>query len=226
MTPASPGSYGTANLYGSTGMSSPVSTDSLGTASDPATGTHAGVSETNPGGAASGAAGTGLREAGGENLDPITGEPGAHPVGTGVGALGAGAVGAAVGGAVGGPVGAPVGAVVGAIVGAVGGGLAGKGIAESINPTEEDAYWQGHFRNASYFQNDYEYSDYAPAYKTGYEGYGKYAESGRDYTAVEPELQRDYEQAKGGSRLEWEKAKSATRDAWERLKAKASDATK
>ncbi|NJL23055.1 MAG: hypothetical protein HC895_23115, partial [Leptolyngbyaceae cyanobacterium SM1_3_5] len=35
------------------------------------------------------------------NPDPITGEPGAHPVGTGIGAAGAGAAGAAIGGVVG-----------------------------------------------------------------------------------------------------------------------------
>ena len=163
---------------------------------------------------------------GDENLDPITGEPGSHPVGTGVGAFGGGAAGAAIGGAIGGPIGAPVGAVIGGIVGAVGGGLAGKGVAESINPTEENAYWQANHQSAPYFENDYEYSDYAPAYKTGYEGYGRYAESGRDYNEVEPELKQDYEQAKGSSRLEWEKAKSATRDAWERLKGKASSENK
>ncbi|MGZ8901027.1 MAG: glycine zipper family protein, partial [Limisphaerales bacterium] len=39
------------------------------------------------------------------NRDPITGAPGAHPVGTGVGATGGGAAGAAIGAAVGGPVG-------------------------------------------------------------------------------------------------------------------------
>ena len=70
------------------------------------------------------------------NHDPVTGEPGAHPVGTGVGAATGGTVGAVIGGAVGGP----VGAMVGAAVGGLAGGLAGKGVAESVNPTEEDAY--------------------------------------------------------------------------------------
>ncbi len=41
------------------------------------------------------------------NADPITGEPGAHPVGTGLGAVGGAATGATVG-ALGGPVGAVV----------------------------------------------------------------------------------------------------------------------
>ena len=113
--------------------------------------------------------------------------------------------------------------MIGTIVGAVGGGLAGKGIAESINPTEEADYWQTNYRNTSYFQNDYEYSDYEPAYKTGYEGFRQHAATGRRFDEMEPDLQRHYEQSKGGSRLEWEKAKAATRDAWERAKAKASN---
>ena len=51
------------------------------------------------------------------NRDPITGAPGSHPVGTGLGAAGGGAAGAAIGTAVGGPVGAVVGAAAGAVVG-------------------------------------------------------------------------------------------------------------
>lgn len=51
------------------------------------------------------------------NRDPISGEPGSHPLGTGVGAAGAGTVGTVIGGVVGGPIGAVVGAVVGSVVG-------------------------------------------------------------------------------------------------------------
>ena len=42
------------------------------------------------------------------NADPITGEHGSHPIGTGVGTAGLGITGAAIGAAVGGPVGAAV----------------------------------------------------------------------------------------------------------------------
>ena len=62
--------------------------------------------------------------------DPITGEPGAHPVGVGVGALGAGAAGAAIG-----SIGGPIGMLIGAAIGAVAGGLAGKEVAT----TSEDS---------------------------------------------------------------------------------------
>src|SRR4051794_27931240 len=70
------------------------------------------------------------------NADPISGEPGAHPVGAGVGAAAAGAAAGAAGGAMAGP----AGVVVGAVIGGVAGGLAGKEVAESIDPTTEDAY--------------------------------------------------------------------------------------
>lgn len=68
------------------------------------------------------------------NRDPISGEPGAHPVGTGIGAAGAGTIGTVVGGVIGGP----LGAVVGSVIGSVAGGLAGKGAVEKANPTVED----------------------------------------------------------------------------------------
>lgn len=148
-----------------------------------------------------------------ENRDPISGEPGAHPVGTGIGAAGAGATGAAIGGAVGGP----VGAVVGAVIGSVAGGLAGKSVAESINPTEEDDYWRQNYTSQSYAESALPYEEYAPAYRTGYEGYGRYYEAGKTYDEVEPHLQRDYETNRGRSSLGWEKAKHATRDAWNKV---------
>ena len=56
--------------------------------------------------------------------DPITGEPGAHPVGVGVGALSAGVAGAAIG-----AIGGPIGVLVGAAIGAIAGGLAGHEVA-------------------------------------------------------------------------------------------------
>src|SRR6476469_6042010 len=99
------------------------------------------------------------------NLDPLSGETGAHPVATGIGAASAGAAGAAIGGAVGGP----VGAVVGAVVGAFGGGLAGKGVGEAIDPTVADAYWQSNYSSRPYVDTRATYDDYQPAYRTGYE---------------------------------------------------------
>ncbi|NES97400.1 MAG: hypothetical protein F6K32_19700 [Desertifilum sp. SIO1I2] len=147
------------------------------------------------------------------NPDPISGEPGSHPVGTGVGAAGLGAVGAALGGVIAGP----VGAVVGAAGGAVAGGLMGKGIAESVDPTVEDAYWRENYVTRRYYNSAYDYNDYQPAYRMGFEGYAKYANTGRSYDEFEPELQRDYETRYPDARLRWPEARYASRDAWDRV---------
>jgi hypothetical protein len=146
------------------------------------------------------------------NPDPITGEPGAHPVGTGVGAAGGAAAGAVLGSVAG-----PVGTVIGGAVGAVAGGLAGKGAAESVNPTAEDSYWRENYSKSPSYKKDYTYDDYAPAYRTGYTGWERARASGQSFDAYEPTLRSDYEKVKGKSRLNWEEAKSATRDAWHRV---------
>ena len=64
------------------------------------------------------------------NRDPVSGVPGAHPVGTGIGAA---AGGIAAGAAAGSLAAGPVGTMVGAAAGAVAGGLAGRAVAESID---------------------------------------------------------------------------------------------
>lgn len=145
------------------------------------------------------------------NEDPITGQTGAHPVGVGLGAAGAGAVGAAVGMAAG-----PVGAAIGAAVGAVAGGLAGKGVAEAIDPTVEDEYWSEVYRTRPYVDEGDPYALYQPAYKYGWESRGQYAD--RSFDEIEPELEKDWTKARGStSHIEWPKARFAVRDAWDRV---------
>ena len=148
---------------------------------------------------------------GSPNRDPLTGTPGAHPVGTGIGA----AAGGMAAGAAAGSVAGPAGTIAGAAVGAVVGGLAGKGIAEKIDPTIEDAYWRENYRNASYYRDDYTYDDYGPAYMYGVDNYARYP--GKRFEDVESDLGRDWQRAKGKSRLAWEDAKHATRDSWRRV---------
>jgi len=155
------------------------------------------------------------------NPDPITGAPGSHPVGTAEGAAAGGAAGVAGGAAAGAAAGTagagPIGGAVGAAVGAVVGGLAGKGVAEHVNPTAEDAYWREQYGKEPYYDRTYNYDDYRGAYRTGYEGYGRLGRSGKRYEEIEPELRRDYERNYGTSRLSWDKARAATRAAWHRL---------
>jgi hypothetical protein len=145
------------------------------------------------------------------NRDPLTGAPGAHPVGTGLGA----AVGGAAAGAATGTVAGPVGTLVGAAVGAVVGGLAGKSVAESIDPTREDAYWRDNYSSRPYVDRSVSYDDYGPAYGYGVSSYSQYA--GRRFEDVESDLGRGWDRARGKSSLTWERAKDATRDAWNRV---------
>jgi hypothetical protein len=145
------------------------------------------------------------------NRDPITGQPGAHPVGTGLGAAAGGAAAGAAVGSVAGPVGTAAGIVAGAVVG----GLAGKGIAEKIDPTVEDAYWRENYRTRPYVTANEPYENYQPAYRTGYEGRCKYV--GKTYDQAEGDLRRDYETCRGANCPGWDKAKLATRDAWDRI---------
>ena len=150
-----------------------------------------------------------------DNLDPITGAPGAHPIGTAVGAaLGGAAAGAAAGTVVG-----PIGTVIGAAAGAIIGGLAGKGVAESVDPTAEDAYWRDNYSNRPYVTKGGSYDDYGPAYGYGVSSFSRY--QGRSFAETESDLSRDWDGAKGRSSLTWARAKDATQDAWNRV----SDAT-
>lgn len=155
---------------------------------------------------------------GSANLDPITDAPGAHPIGTGVGAALGGAAAAvatgAVMGAATGTVVGPVGTVIGAAIGAVVGGLAGKGVAEVIDPTVEEAYWRENFTTRPYI-NGASFDDFGPAYGYGVDARTRYP--GQSFDDVETNLARDWNTARGRSKLDWAGARVASRDAWDRL---------
>jgi hypothetical protein len=150
------------------------------------------------------------------NRDPLSGEPGAHPLGTGTGAMAGGAAGAMIGAA-----GGPLGAGIGIVVGAVAGGYAGKGLAELVNPTLEDEYWQHHYESRPYVTPGAAYEAWRPAYRYGWESCVRYP--GRSWSDVETHLGRDWDRVRGECPLEWESAKHASRDAWERIQRKVPD---
>ena len=145
-----------------------------------------------------------------KNEDPISGEPGAHPVGTGVGAASGGAAGVAAGMAVGGP----VGAAVGAVVGAVAGGLGGKAVAEGLDPTAEDAYWRENYKSRPYADKKLAYDHYRPAYQQGWEA--RSLRSDQSWDEIENELASQWPSRKSNSSLAWEDARHASRDAYDR----------
>jgi len=155
------------------------------------------------------------------NADMITGEPGSHPIGTTVGALGVAAVGAvtgaAVAGAAVGSIGGPLGALAGAAVGTIIGGFAGHAAGEKIDPTHEGAYWREAHRSAPYYQSGQDYErDYKIAYQLGYDARAEHGEA-THFDDIEDKLHLEWERTKGDSQLTWEQAKSAAKDAWNRL---------
>jgi hypothetical protein len=159
--------------------------------------------------------------AGSPNRDPITGAPGAHPVGVGAGAAAGGAAGAAAGTAIGGP----VGTVVGAVVGAVAGGLAGKGVAEMVDPTVEGAYWKESYKTQPYYADGRDFDYYEPAYRTGWEGRTRY--DGKQFEDVEDELAADYKRySNNRADASWDEVRPATRAAWDRVDSRVQAATR
>lgn len=143
------------------------------------------------------------------NRDPLTGTPGAHPVGTGLGTTGGALAGAAAGALAG-----PVGAVVGLVAGGVVGGLGGKAVAEAVNPSAEDAHWRSAYDREAYYEAGRPYDDYRPAYELGWSSRASRNES---FDTIEPGLATEWDRLRGSSSLDWERARPATRAAWERV---------
>lgn len=146
------------------------------------------------------------------NRDPISGAPGAHPLGVGAGAVAGGAAAGAATGTVAGP----VGTAIGAAIGAVAGGLAGKAVAEAIDPTVEEAYWRENYTREPYYESGRSFEDYAPAYRAGYENYPNY-DRPRTFEEVERDLEAAYNKRRAQNSLEWEKARDPARAAWDRV---------
>lgn len=159
------------------------------------------------------------------NLDPISGEKGAHPIGTGVGAatggVAAGAATGAVIGTIAGPLGTAIGASIGVAAGAILGGLAGKSVAEDIYPTVEQEYWRTNYSDRPYVRSGESYDDYEPAYKTGWES--QFRNQRKSFDEVEADLKRAWSDGRGKSTLDWDRAKPAMRDSWERARRRAAD---
>lgn len=147
------------------------------------------------------------------NLDPITKEPGAHPVGTGLGAAGAGTAGAIVGAGLAGP----LGGVVGAMVGAAAGGAWGHYAAEAANPTYvavEPALRDAYPTRA--YASDRPYDDYEEAYVFGA---NERARINSPWTQeLENDLRARWDIAparEGRAKMDWPTARPAIKDAWD-----------
>ena len=145
------------------------------------------------------------------NPDPITGAPGAHPLGTGIGAVSGGVAGAVAGTLAGGPLGALIATVAGAVAGAV----AGKEVGERVNPTAEEVYWREYYTREPFYVEDKNYEFYAPGFRTGWEG--RALAGGRRFEDAEGELRAAYERLRTGDEPHWSVGRDAARAAWERI---------
>lgn len=143
------------------------------------------------------------------NLDPISKEPGSHPVGTGIGA----AMGGVAAGAAAGVVAGPAGAVVGGVAGAIAGGMGGKEAAEALDPTAAEALWRDRHTLEPYYEMGRPFDDYAPAYRLGVEGRRDYPGS---FEEAEMRLADRWDTYRGRSTLDWPQARQASRAAWNR----------
>jgi hypothetical protein len=147
------------------------------------------------------------------NEDPITGEPGSHPMGTGLGA----ALGGALAGAVTGTLAGPIGTVVGTVAGGVAGAYAGRAIAENVDPTVETAYWRDAYEDRPYYSDDYSFDDYEPAYRSGWETY----EPDLNWRERESDAKSRWEAEGGATTMTWDQAKLAAEDAYGRINERA-----
>ena len=147
---------------------------------------------------------------GARNADPITREPGSHPIETGIGA----AVGGAASGMAVGTVAGPIGTAIGAAVGAVAGGYAGKGVGEMIDPTTDDSWLRDNFSSRPYVTKGETFDTYQPAYRYG--GEAEYRYGCKDFQAIEPELEQRWTTTAKKRPMAWAKARSAVKDAYDR----------
>jgi hypothetical protein len=97
------------------------------------------------------------------------------------------------------------------------GTAAGDASGEVFNPSVHDVYWREMHTREPYYRSGYTYADYAPGYRTGYEGASRYMGKNTRFDDVEPDLRASYERLKGKSRLAWEDIKDAARAAWDRV---------
>lgn len=146
------------------------------------------------------------------NRDPMTKEEGSHPVGTGLGAAGAGTAGMLVGTGLAGPIGGVVGAALGATVG----GALGHYAAEAANPTYVAV--EPHLREqfpARPYATGHRYEDFEDAYVFGI------AERTRLGGPWSPEHEdqlrsrwNERPPREGFAKMDWDHASPAIRDGW------------
>jgi hypothetical protein len=124
-----------------------------------------------------------------------------------------GAAGGAIVGGVLGSLGGPGGTVIGALAGAAAGGVVGHVIGAGGWADSDEKYWQENLPKQPFYQQGFDYADYAEALRLGYQRVPEL--QGKSYEESESRLIEEWERVKGSSRLTPEQARQATRAAWE-----------
>jgi hypothetical protein len=142
------------------------------------------------------------------NPDPITGEPGFHPIGTVAG----GASGAMTGAAIG-TIGGPVGVILGAAAGGLVGGLAGDVLAELLNPSDIDEYWRAEFEKGAGISAQ-SYEEVKNELYFGTQGRLRYGKSAPPWNEVEPDLAKLWRASPLWTGEEWQQVRATVFEAF------------
>lgn len=136
----------------------------------------------------------------------------------GVGGAAAGAAGAALGAMAG-----PVGMIVGGLAGIVGGWWAGKAAVESSKhyTPEDDQYYRDKYESSPTRIADRSFDDVRPAFQVGHLAGRNPDYQGRDFEAVERDLQQGWTDEVRARHGEWDAARPYARDAFTRSSAAA-----
>jgi len=89
---------------------------------------------------------------------------------------------------------------------------------ETINLSEEEAYWKEKYKTRPYYNEGREYDDYALAFHYGWESAAKPENAGRKFEEIEPELERNWSSYIGSNKNTWQDFKDAIRDAYDRIR--------
>jgi hypothetical protein len=119
-----------------------------------------------------------------------------------------------IGAAVGGTVGAVAQTAARAVGGVLGAAAAFVPRSTKIDAAAEEVYWRDHYASETYYDPGYNFEDYLPAYRVGWEARRKSANS--RFEDLERELEAEFHWNRGQSRLLWEQARHAARAAFER----------
>ncbi len=86
-----------------------------------------------------------------------------------------------------------------------------------IQPREDEAgeaaYWKEQYRNEPYFDPNYTFDDYEPAYRIGWENHLPDI----SFENAEGLMAANWEGARGWSRLDWDKARGAAKAGYHRM---------